>query len=56
MQFTDGVFGTAQGVLRGMGRQASCVVFNCVGFWGCGVLLSWLLAFKVRECSLLWFC
>lgn len=40
----------------GMGRHASrfkpwsvtiLLVYNGVGFWGCGVLVGWLLTFKV---------
>jgi Na+-driven multidrug efflux pump len=49
MQFSDGLFGTAQGVLRAMGGQVGCVVYNFVGFWGGGVLVGWLLTFKVRR-------
>jgi MATE family multidrug resistance protein len=38
--------GTAQGVLRGCGRQTLLMAYNLVGFWVCGVLLGALLCFK----------
>ncbi|KAL6765141.1 mate-domain-containing protein [Haematococcus lacustris] len=45
-QFSDGLFGTAQGVMRGMSRQGACVWINALGFWGFGVVLGYLLTFK----------
>ncbi|KAL6751937.1 mate-domain-containing protein, partial [Haematococcus lacustris] len=44
-QVSDGLMGTAQGVLRGCGRQWQLMVYNFVGFWLCGVLLGYLLCF-----------
>ncbi|KAF5833124.1 mate-domain-containing protein [Dunaliella salina] len=45
-QVSDGVMGTAQGVLRGCGKQTILMVYNFVGFWLCGVLLGALLCFQ----------
>lgn len=45
-QVCDGLMGTAQGVLRGCGRQRQLMVYNIAGFWVCGVLLGYLLCFK----------
>jgi MATE family multidrug resistance protein len=39
--------GTAQGVLRGCGKQGILMVYNFVGFWLWGVLLGAFLCFKV---------
>ncbi|KAG2490596.1 hypothetical protein HYH03_010989 [Edaphochlamys debaryana] len=47
-QFFDGAFGTAQGVLRGMGRQTQLMVYNLIGFWGSGVAFGWWLTFKAK--------
>ncbi len=49
MQFTDGAFGVAQGVLRGMGKQTACLWYNIIGFWVFGVAISYALAFPVRA-------
>jgi hypothetical protein len=48
-QFSDGVFGTAQGVLRGMGLQTACVYINALGFWVGGVVIGYLAAFQVSR-------
>ena len=46
MEIADGTMGTAQGALRGIGRQASLMVYNAVGFWGVGVVSGYLLTFR----------
>lgn len=55
-QFVDGAFGVAQGVLRGMGRQTECLIFNAIGFWGVGVAAAFVFAFQVgpHTPSLTW--
>ncbi|KAF5839787.1 mate-domain-containing protein [Dunaliella salina] len=45
-QMSDGLMGSAQGVLRGCGRQSLLMFYNLGGFWGCGVLLGSTLCFK----------
>eukprot|EP01025_Chloroclados_australasicus_P069670 TRINITY_DN9862_c0_g1_i2.p1 TRINITY_DN9862_c0_g1~~TRINITY_DN9862_c0_g1_i2.p1 ORF type:complete len:410 (-),score=45.12 TRINITY_DN9862_c0_g1_i2:1748-2977(-) len=39
-QLFDGLQGSQQGVLRGMGRQLQLFLFNMMGFWGCGVVVG----------------
>ncbi len=41
--------GTAQGVLRGCGRQHILAAYNIFGFWVCGVLLGYLLCFHAHK-------
>ncbi|DBB01927.1 TPA: hypothetical protein ACH3X1_000519 [Trebouxia sp. C0004] len=45
-QVTDGIYGVASGVLRGLGRQASLMWFNIIGFWVVGFTTGYLLTFK----------
>lgn len=47
LQVLDGALGCAQGALRGMGRQNLLFMYNVGGFWGCGVLIGYLLAYHV---------
>lgn len=42
----DGVLGTSQGVLRGLGRQAQLMILNMVAFWLIGVPTGYALTFK----------
>ncbi|KAK9829555.1 hypothetical protein WJX72_006470 [[Myrmecia] bisecta] len=44
----DGMFGCVQGVLRGMGRQMSLMIYNLVGFWFAGVVVGYTLCFKYK--------
>ncbi|KAL3156932.1 hypothetical protein ABBQ38_001194 [Trebouxia sp. C0009 RCD-2024] len=46
-QMPDGVYGVASGVLRGLGRQASLMWFNIIGFWAVGFTTGYTLAFRV---------
>lgn len=46
-QVFDGVLGASQGILRGCGRQLHLMVTNLVGFWLLGVLLGYMLTFRV---------
>ncbi|DBA94578.1 hypothetical protein WJX77_010461 [Trebouxia sp. C0004] len=45
-QIFDGIAGTSSGVLRGLGRQASLMWFNVLGFWMVGFTMGWALTFK----------
>ncbi|KAL3161013.1 hypothetical protein ABBQ38_009396 [Trebouxia sp. C0009 RCD-2024] len=45
-QVFDGIAGTSSGVLRGLGRQASLMWFNILGFWVVGFTSGWALTFK----------
>lgn len=45
-QVFDGVLGTSQGVLRGLGRQAQLMLLNMVCFWLIGVPCGYYLTFK----------
>ncbi|KAL0044593.1 hypothetical protein WJX82_001696 [Trebouxia sp. C0006] len=47
-QVTDGIYGVASGVLRGLGRQASLMWFNIIGFWVVGFTTGYLLTFKAN--------
>jgi MATE family multidrug resistance protein len=46
MQVGDGILGTSQGVLRGLGRQAQLMLLNVACFWCVGVPAGWYLTFK----------
>ncbi|KAF8069389.1 SPAC11D3.06 [Scenedesmus sp. PABB004] len=56
-QVGDGVLGTSQGVLRGLGRQAQLMLLNTCCFWVVGVPLGWWLTFRGPRLGLpgLWF-
>lgn len=45
-QVGDGVLGTSQGVLRGLGRQGQLMLLNTVAFWCVGVPAGWWLTFR----------
>lgn len=45
LQVFDGVLGTSQGVLRGLGRQAQLMCLNMVAFWLIGVPTGYTLTF-----------
>lgn len=45
-QVGDGILGTSQGVLRGLGRQAQLMFTNVACFWCVGVPTGYWLTFK----------
>ncbi|WIA36457.1 hypothetical protein OEZ86_007761 [Tetradesmus obliquus] len=45
-QVGDGILGTSQGVLRGLGRQGQLMLLNVACFWCVGVPAGWWLTFR----------
>ncbi|DBA68436.1 TPA: hypothetical protein ACH3X2_013734 [Trebouxia sp. C0005] len=45
-QIPDGIYGVSSGVLRGLGRQASLMWFNILGFWAVGFTTGYTLTFR----------
>ncbi|DBB06227.1 hypothetical protein WJX82_010050 [Trebouxia sp. C0006] len=47
-QIPDGIYGVSSGVLRGLGRQASLMWFNILGFWAVGFTTGYTLTFRLH--------
>lgn len=45
-QVFDGLQVVGGGILRGMGKTRPPLLIHCLGFWGLGLPLSWLLTFR----------
>lgn len=46
-QISDGVQVVGSGILRGMGRTRPAAFFNLIAYWGLGLPVGWVLAFRL---------